>query len=60
MKNNKKKLSLKKSTISNLQLRQVTGGVKDSCIPTCNIEKSDRSICFPVVNGGPNKTFKTR
>lgn len=55
-----KKLNLKKHTISNLQLRQITGGVKDSCTPTCHIGKSKEGVCLPTINGGPKQTFTIR
>ncbi|GAA4272266.1 hypothetical protein U6A24_21230 [Aquimarina gracilis] len=36
MKNKRKKLDLKKCTITSLEMRKVNGGVVDSCLPTCN------------------------
>ncbi len=48
MKNsNFKKLNLKKHTVSNLQLKQVRGGVHDSCTPDCDRPESE-GICFPT------------
>ncbi len=47
MKNNKKKLNLKKCTISNLQLKTIQGGYHGSCVPDCNVTQSEMG-CLPT------------
>ncbi len=54
MKNSKtKKLSLKKQTISNLQLKQINGGAHTSCMPTCKIKT--QFLCLPTEKGLPGE-----